>query len=960
MRKFLFYVACAFLSRVLIAQSICFYTPTDNEIFPPPAVGGTISVPISIGFTLSPTTLRYKFKLIAEGQTYTAMDNQELPSAINTGSGHHLWRVELYEYSPGLSSFENTAWATASFDVQLNLQIQNLYGAGHIWVNNVEYNNNAAIVCKQNDVFHFESKPEFIGGYTRIWNSTGNNLSQWQKKSYGMLSPITLPGGTQSTYDYAIQSEDNGAIIYADPKRKLVMTVADNLTEINTNQNDLPQASIIEQNSGNLTAKALTTDANGNVYKFSYWPDVLTNVNPRTVTPTDNATYTAVYKALSASATSTAYAEASARKFVRSAATTAFPNGILHNVYESQGQIWYEASTDNGATWNILNGGTPVSGIGNTCLNPSIAVNSGDGNIYSAITYFRAVPGSPGTYQLKMQAWTFTNNLNPSYLSADIYSSLTPNTASGLYAGVELTGTNRVVVLYSTDGWYNMPYWYAQISSSGITNVQSGTLNATSGMRSVSVSASRTGNNGFHVLYQGSNNTIYYTYLSETNGGTLQQTTPRDVSTGSGFTQNHSPSVVIMPDGEPRACWVGYGSLFNYETESSYNENTVVFRGINSSNYFWNFDDQVQQVNINSSINGSNNTATYLVGWVRGNAAPYQNKYMIPTSFSTFSSFNTTGKYLQVCNGFKGNDYNELAAMSFNTGSLPYKFQMSGSSAPQGPVVSEKIRPQEMELYRSGVAFRDSAQFKFRIGGLSVDGTRIAFPEIPDTVVIGSLASANTWLVSNPFEVNNNSVFTYHVFYSPVDTANARAVLGENDQVSFKTQLADANTGEVLGTFDEVSFSRNNLLQYKNGGYEVSTGGIGKRTVVLKISAADNTNMRYAISQKVTSDLADTKTNMMKTSFRGNPVVKKYNVSQNYPNPFNPTTVISYDLPADGHVSLRVYSILGKEVMCLVNEQQTAGSHQVEFNASKLASGIYLYKFECNGYTAVKKMSFMK
>jgi hypothetical protein len=733
-----------------------------------------------------------------------------------------------------------------------------------------------------------------------------------------------------------------------------------NFPEVNIAQNDGVQANIVEQNSGTLSAPASTTDASGNVYKFSYWPDVLTNVNPRTVTPTDNTTYTAVYKALSASATSTAYAEGSARKFVRSAATTAFPNGILHNVYESQGQIWYEASTDNGTTWNILNGGTPISGIGNTCLNPSIAAGSGDGNIYAAITYFRAVPGAPGTYQLKMQAWTFTNNLNPSYLSADIYNSLSPNTASGLYAGVELTGTNRVVVLYSTDGWYNMPYWYAQISSSGITNVQSGTLNATSGMRSVSVSASRNGNNGFHVLYQGSNNTIYYTYLSETNGGTLLQTTPRDVSTGSGFTQNHSPSVVIMPDGEPRACWVGYGSLFNYETESSYNENTVVFRGINASNYFWNFDDQVQQANINSSINGSNNTATYLVGWVRGNAAPYQNKYMKPTSFTTFSTFNTTGKYLQVCNGFLGNDYNELAAMSFNTGSLPYKFQMSSSSAPQGPIVSEKIRPQDMELYRSGVAFRDSAQFKFRIGGLSVDGTKIAFPEIPDTVVIGSLASANAWLVSNPFEVNNNSTFTYHVFYSPVDTANARAVLGENDQVAFKTQLVDANTGEVLGTFDEVSFTRNNLLQYKNGGYEVSTGGIGKRTVVLKISALDNTNMHYAISQKVTSELADTKTNMMKTSFRGNPVVKKYSISQNYPNPFNPTTVISYDLPADGHVSLRVYSILGKEVMCLVNEQQTAGTHQVEFNASKRASGIYLYKFECNGYTSVKKMSFMK
>jgi hypothetical protein len=46
--------------------------------------------------------------------------------------------------------------------------------------------------------------------------------------------------------------------------------------------------------------------------------------------------------------------------------------------------------------------------------------------------------------------------------------------------------------------------------------------------------------------------------------------------------------------------------------------------------------------------------------------------------------------------------------------------------------------------------------------------------------------------------------------------------------------------------------------------------------------------------------------------------------------------------------------------MCLMNQLGTAGTHQVEFNASKRASGIYLYKFECNGYTSVKKMSFMK
>jgi len=85
-----------------------------------------------------------------------------------------------------------------------------------------------------------------------------------------------------------------------------------------------------------------------------------------------------------------------------------------------------------------------------------------------------------------------------------------------------------------------------------------------------------------------------------------------------------------------------------------------------------------------------------------------------------------------------------------------------------------------------------------------------------------------------------------------------------------------------------------------------------------------------------------------------------YSLSQNYPNPFNPTTSISYSLKANGFVTLKVYDVLGKEVITLVNETKSAGTYIVNFNGSKLSSGVYFYKIEANEFTDIKRMMLIK
>jgi hypothetical protein len=91
-----------------------------------------------------------------------------------------------------------------------------------------------------------------------------------------------------------------------------------------------------------------------------------------------------------------------------------------------------------------------------------------------------------------------------------------------------------------------------------------------------------------------------------------------------------------------------------------------------------------------------------------------------------------------------------------------------------------------------------------------------------------------------------------------------------------------------------------------------------------------------------------------------NSVPSSYSINQNYPNPFNPSTKISYSIKEQGMVNLTIYNILGQQVMTLVNEVQSAGVHAVQFNASSLSSGMYLYKISVNDFYAVKKMMLVK
>ena len=88
--------------------------------------------------------------------------------------------------------------------------------------------------------------------------------------------------------------------------------------------------------------------------------------------------------------------------------------------------------------------------------------------------------------------------------------------------------------------------------------------------------------------------------------------------------------------------------------------------------------------------------------------------------------------------------------------------------------------------------------------------------------------------------------------------------------------------------------------------------------------------------------------------------ISKFALQQNFPNPFNPTTTIRYSIPQNALVTIKVYDISGKEVATLANDMETQGNHNIEFNASKLASGIYFYRIQSGNYSDTKKLILLK
>jgi hypothetical protein len=122
---------------------------------------------------------------------------------------------------------------------------------------------------------------------------------------------------------------------------------------------------------------------------------------------------------------------------------------------------------------------------------------------------------------------------------------------------------------------------------------------------------------------------------------------------------------------------------------------------------------------------------------------------------------------------------------------------------------------------------------------------------------------------------------------------------------------------------------------------------------------------RYIVSARAVDTWADMSPTTLEDLVVGveeisSAIPDAYTLDQNYPNPFNPATTINFSIREAGVVSLKVFDLLGQEVATLLNEEKAAGSYEVNFDASRLTSGIYIYTITVNDFSASRKMMLVK
>ncbi|MBS1518696.1 MAG: T9SS type A sorting domain-containing protein, partial [Bacteroidetes bacterium] len=159
-----------------------------------------------------------------------------------------------------------------------------------------------------------------------------------------------------------------------------------------------------------------------------------------------------------------------------------------------------------------------------------------------------------------------------------------------------------------------------------------------------------------------------------------------------------------------------------------------------------------------------------------------------------------------------------------------------------------------------------------------------------------------------------------------------------------------------LAWVDEVpSFGTVNPSGNQNVSVNFYTAGlsIGTYEGYLKIGSNDPVTPNKNVKVKLNVGPVGIENNVLG-------IPSEFRLDQNYPNPFNPSTRISYAVPKESFVSIKIFDILGKEVMSLVNENKQPGYYDVQFNASNFASGMYFYKIEAGNFTETKRMILLK
>jgi len=940
------------LTSLTYSQSINFTSPANGAVITAFSSETTCQINVQISSSPASNGSTYYYKLFTNNSTYDNQGSHVIPTTFNLSTGAYSFRAELWEINILGQQFK-IASSTVNFTVVFPITVNNDFAGGSISIDNSVQGAGAQVNKNVGDILNVGAMDQSDGTYSRVWNTSGTNNSNWQRTPYASSTSQILGASTRN-YAYSVQSNDNQATITADLKKNYAISLNEQ-TEFDGTYSGGVIAHIVDQNSDSVTAPNTLGSSHGS-YNFAGWTDDNTLLNPRKLSPTDNTTLTAMYKIPHYSNSQIAFVNNSQRKLVRTP-----EDNILHLVYESMGHIWYEASSDNGATWQVMNNGRPLDNGGGKL--PSIDF-IGD---WVAIVFQQKYNSS---YTIELRAFMGTDLTKPS-LSATVYTeyfddysvNANPNITWNPLIGNCLVTWERRTNMALDNTYSGINYRYGTLDSNNLT-WDSKNISPLDGPDHIpgtdnnsinnSISISKTTDSNYFIFqiaweqdtWISSGNYWYkninYCSLKINNDNTQTVSPTSIVSYGNGYLWNIRPSIIAMPYGTARVCWIG-----DYKGDGTFMVNTL-YRDLSNNNnpLYIALGYNVRSASLNMPDYYS--TASYISWSTNWGGNSYSDFFADVSNPYNTKTLNTSGQDVQLSNGLNNSS---MFVASFYPFTSPYYFKTS-SSLGSFP----KSNPNSISSGKGVVVAVGNAQFSFSLGDITVDKNKISFVKANDTT--------NNNFITEPFTLNNNSDFSFSTMEGLVDSVAALTVLSNDSYIDYKAELIEDETNAVIGTLSDIKINSSNLINDNTSSFTVNTDGLGGKTVRIRLSVKTNlfqskfyTIERYSADGNVVGKSSG---EIKEISIQGNEIVKSYGLDQNYPNPFNPTTIITYQIPKDGFVTVKVFDALGREVKTLVNGFKSQGKYSISLDASNLSSGVYFYQLKSGDYSAIKKMVLLK
>jgi len=370
----------------------------------------------------------------------------------------------------------------------------------------------------------------------------------------------------------------------------------------------------------------------------------------------------------------------------------------------------------------------------------------------------------------------------------------------------------------------------------------------------------------------------------------------------------------------------------------------------------------------NASVEGSKDTSAYIVNYSKNN-----------TLFNQFVKIDGVTGYSCSPGTFSGSDAKLVRGSykgKFGTGSNPVLLKLGfqdnsryNINHTQFSITNASVSDGFSNL--NGSIEKDNTLYSLTLGPIIASNTAQGFDDETPPQTVQNAVEFNETMVSAVFTLSNNDtlILGAHGKYltsfgqsmQPLKY-HVNLVNSSNNQVHRELFRDTINVEDSVGIEFLRGFIINNIAKGTDQFYVqmvVDTVDAGNGDYNMAGVYADATppggDASHSFKTKVFFE--NTTSNPVATT---NLIPKNYELTQNYPNPFNPSTTIKFALPKDGFVTMKVYDIAGREVVKLVNEVKKAGYHQVQFNASSLASGVYFYRIQSNDFVMTKRMVLIK